>query len=220
MVVQCKQGKYSDKNFDEMLQTSHSFVEDICRIASKNDFIVRQKDDLNPFICPDGTRIRLWDIMLIDNVPPHKSFQIEAKDWASLLKWEATGLPQKYIDNKMMLAKQGEDLIILFRQNMDWVNAYSKYHKISVARILNHLESIGLAQQLANKEWYFFPYGNFLNTLMKKEHRRLDLEGKVLSRLNSYRGQKQYIWTLKAMINLPMLIRWVIRNRNVPHLGI
>lgn len=219
-MLECRQEKYQNKNFDVILELSQDFVKDIARIAMKNNFNCRVNDDKTPFMRPDGTLIRLWDLMLIDNEPEYKSIHVEAKDFPSALKWNITGLPKRYIDQKMMLAKGGEDLILLFRQNTEWVEKYASYHKMSKESIFMFLEHKSLAKKLNNGKWYFYPYGNFLSTLMRKEHRLINLESSVKSHLSAYKGEEQYLWKLDSMYNFPMIIKFIIRNKCVPHLGV
>ena len=92
-----KQDKYNRLSVDQKIDKSQEFVEDILTQLKNNDFSCRGQDDKNPFLDNKGNIIRAWDIVAID-LTNKRTFQLEAKDFARLLVWDVTGLPEKILD--------------------------------------------------------------------------------------------------------------------------
>ena len=135
-----------------------------------------------------------------------KMLFFEAKDHCRCLYYNVTGQPQKYIDTKLKLLNGGEDVFIMFRENMEWVRQTAAKSNISESVVIDRLVGEGFAERKEDGSVYFIPYGHNLQFLLKEENMRRDLEDKIKSRLSAYRGEKQYLWKVEVMLPIGKII--------------
>jgi hypothetical protein len=192
-------------SFANSLEVSQELVNNIAAQMSQAGFIIRAQDDAVPFRLPNGKYIRLIDIQTYYS---GIAWPIEAKDFCRLVRYEATGLPRSYVDEKLSKVDDG-NLILLLCDNMVYVEEKAKRDRVSKEEVLKRLEAKGLAKRgLAG--WEFVPYGNKLSTLMSK-HVDPVLSERIKCGFASYKGQKQYIWRMEGMHPLPKIIE-AIKN--------
>jgi hypothetical protein len=185
-----------------------------------------------PFYDKNGKSMRLWDIMGIDNVSNKVTF-FEAKDFGRFYAYPLTGLPQRYIDKRMMLANNGESVYLIFRDNTVVAEniANRSWGRFTVDDILRRWGNDGFVKfgeprvsienngcKIDMPSPYFMPYGNKLSFLMRPENRDTELETReveddngnkkllMASRFDKYVGEKQYLWKISAMLPIDKLL--------------
>jgi len=140
--------------------------------------------DQNPFIGNGDEKIRFADVMVLDFNSDGGVFFIEAKDFGSLIFYDCTGLPKKYVDEKLIKLGMRHTYVI-FREN-----------KETLSKRLEHGKKLFFVDKKQNGKYHPIPYGERLDILMR--NRNYEAESKVLSKLSSYYDQPQYIWNLSA----------------------
>jgi len=207
--IKVRQAKYAG-GFQHKLETSQQLVNEMAGYLLAKNVYVRKQDDATPFKDKFGRTLRLWDA---EAVCGSSRFAFDAKDFARLGRYDVTGLPQKYVDERLKVKDQGRGLFVVFRDNMEWVTQRAKAWKISNEKVLSYLEKDGFAKK-TEKGWYFVPYGNELSFLMQEENRWIEREKEdpnsprnpIRSHLSKYRGALQYLWKMKAMLPLDKMI--------------
>jgi hypothetical protein len=202
--VTCKQDKYQT-SFKERLAYSQELVDEVAQGFLKNDFWVRSQDDQNSFVDKYGNTIRLTDVMVIHS-HLRRVCHIECKDFSRCLRYDATGLPKSYIDNRMNLLDGGVNVVLVFRDNIKWFR--EKVEKINVSEdfLFEKLKSEGFMDKV-NGEYVFVPYGNKLSFLMNNV---MGLE--IHSKFKQHKGECNYMWPTNVMIPLPQLPMEIIES--------
>lgn len=200
--IHVHQKKYCG-NFQSRLKCSKEFVDEIITYLKSYGFLARGEDDKNPFLDVNGNIVRLWDIMAIDTVN-FSTMYFEAKDFPRCVCYEATGLPKRYIDEKMMLANKGSDIYLIFKEDMEWVEKKAEKKHCPTQKIIDELIREGFAE-IKNSKVHFIPYGNNLRYLMQEENQRVDLEW-IKCSMNQYKGEDQYLWKISSMLPISKLL--------------
>ena len=208
--VSINQNKYSG-SFEECLTVSQDFVSDCAtRIQSCfkrcPSFFIRTQDDKSPFHDSKGNLQRFCDIEFRfgGNV-----YFVECKDFCRCWAYPATGLPIPYVEK--IRNSCGEDIIFLFRDNMEFVEKYASKKHMLQKEVIEMLVRNRKAKEL-NGKIEFVPYGQKLNILM--EHRNFIAEEKVHSAWTGrYYLEKQYMWNLRCMDTIENLIRKIECNQ-------
>tara|TARA_R110000824_G_scaffold12226_7_gene53625 strand:- start:47588 stop:48355 length:768 start_codon:yes stop_codon:yes gene_type:complete len=208
-----RQRKYKDLEFEDSLKEGQKFELLIGGKLYNEDLSVRIYADNNPFESKTET-IRTWDIDAISS-KNKKMFHVEAKDFARTYKFNTTGLPKRYV-NDILLTAPSEYVIVVFRDNMELVEAKAKFQNRSVQNLLVEMQAQGFVR-VDDKKVEFVPYGNVLKTLMLKACRDPESE-KVCKCRNmwKYRGEDQYMWHLNAMFPWPDLVSHIFNNPKYP----
>lgn len=197
---------YEGLDFKAKLEKSRQFVEEICNYFVGTCVSVSPENDKRPFYKPDGDEFRLADIRAI-NMRTHKNYDIEAKDCCRCHCFDATGLPKRYVDEKLRLLRNGEDVFLLFRENWSFIKGRAERRNISEEVVAEGLEREGLVKRLPDASLYFVPYGHRLSVLMEKENMRIDLESRVRSHFKNYFNECQYLWKTSCMLTIKDLIK-------------
>ena len=202
------QEKYINGIFHDNLKKSKELVDKVVLSLKSKDLLVREEDDKNPFIDMNGRAIRLWDIMLIDPICFRPLF-VEVKDFPRCYYYETTGLPKRYINERMMFANKGKDLFLIFQDCIEFIKDRAEKGKTrrSFQYVLDFLVDKGFARINEDKSIYFVPYGNKLDVLMRPENQIPHLEDKVKSRFNQYYQDEQYLWKIDSMMLIDDLVK-------------
>jgi len=166
--------KYDSCNdFDEMLGMSQDLVIKIKEYLLLKDFMVRSFDDSMPFNFYSGEQIRGLDIFAAKN---GKSYFIDAKDYARLLFYDATGIPiYLYKRYKYIQDITGIKTIIFFIDNSEYENEKtSKNLKIDSKFKTGNI---------------FIPYGGEMDSFIK--HKKQNIPNQ--------KGYPQIIWECDSM---------------------
>ena len=202
--VSLKQSKYNGV-FSSDLDTSQELVDDICVYLKKYELYVRSQDDATPFINLRGNELRLCDIQAVYKSKLRLVY-IEAKDYARCVYHQVTGHAKRYIDGKLKLLNGGDNVFMIFRENMELVEERVKISSSSKDDIIDDLIEEGVASRREDGSIYFVPYGHRLSFLLRDENMMKDLEKRVPCRLSQYRGEGQYLWKTEVMLPIDKLI--------------
>ena len=194
------QDKYKNKDFQTKLDISQEVPQKIKPTLSANNFRVQLLADSAPFIEPDGKIVRFVDI-IAEYIPTKEEIRIEAKDFCQLGKYEATGLPIRYIDKITR-----PNVILIFRDNEKLIPSRMFFWKCSEEMVLNNLEKQGFCKN-NNGLYDFVLYGNRLDILMKPENRELRLEKWLTSHFKNYKGELQNLFKMSAMLPIEKIIQ-------------
>lgn len=175
--------KYS-KNFKNSLKQSRQLTENICKKLDNPilfpDIFCQDQFDKLPFKGNGGETVRFADIFIF-NLRKQEYYFVEAKDFGSAIFYDATGLPKKYIDNKMKVLGSNR-VYMVFCENKNIIEARRKHNrKIYFTNFEKRV---------------FIPYGERLDILMQNRYKKAEL--KVLSKFNSYYNEEQYMWKLNC----------------------
>jgi len=187
--MKIKRDKYNG-NFDHCLEQSRDLTERICNLLDDEklfpNIFCQDQFDQFPFVGNGGKKNRFADVLLLDlNVG--ETFFIEAKDFASLVFYDCTGLPQVYVDTKLKPFGM-RNVYLVFKENIEAVTERIRHDK--EVFFVKTIKKDGV------KQYSYIPYGERLDILMR--NRNFEAEEKVKSKLSQYRGEQQYIWNLKA----------------------
>lgn len=202
--VSIKQKKYSG-SFEENLYTSQEFVNDCTKriqncFKGNNSFLIRPQDDKQPLRDSNGKFQRASDIEFRLN---GKVYFVECKDFAQCVWFSATGLSVIYVEK--IKNSCGGGVILLFRDNMAFVEEYATKKKMSQKDVIEMLKKQGHVRESDGKI-EFIPYGESLSVLMNNRNYRA--EEKVPCRLpGKYDGSKQNMWNLGCMDTIENLMR-------------
>jgi len=109
-----KQGKYQNKNFYEMLETSQELPDETKVLFRKAGFGVSERSyDDQAISRSNGKNERFLDIDGI-NYHSKENFKIECKDFSRFGKYDMIGVPCRYITEKAIFFPY---VIFIFRYN-------------------------------------------------------------------------------------------------------
>ena len=155
-----------------------------------------------------GKALRLADLMVFDTGGLVRPVFPECKDFGRLVCWASTGLPRRYVDERMS-PLGAENVVFVFCDNIKVVKAIAEREEeddlMSVARRMHFCSVNGDSVE----DISFMPYGGVLSELMG--WRDSSAESRVPSNFKGYYGEKQYIWRLSGMRPLPELVRSIVQ---------
>ena len=202
------------QNFNSDLKTSQKLVQEITKYLKQYDHLyIRPEDDTTPYINKNNKKLRLCDIQTVNVIKKEMLF-IEAKDDSRCLYYDVTGLPQRYINNKLQLLNgiiRPDKIFIIFRENSTWIKGKAILKKVHPNIIIEQLINAKLACKIPNTDntnntnnIEFIPYGNNLEILMK--NKETYLENIIKTKFKGYEGEKQYLWPINVMLPITKLI--------------
>ena len=177
--------KYDEKDFNEKLKLSQSFVNEILNNLLNWGYIARPFDDKNPWHLPTGIEVRGLDIC---SGKKGHSFFIDAKDFSQCIWYRATGIPIYLYERYCKLeAELGMSVYLFFRDNKNW--------EIAVSREQNRK-----VESSFKKGSLFLPYGGRMGDFQKfwkKDipHKHLCKDGRII-------WLEQIIWDLRSLKTL------------------
>jgi hypothetical protein len=196
-----KQQKYR-YDFNESLQTSQQLVYEVCdTICNGNpNIFLRSEDDSVPLRNSALHDIRFLDIRGYDLVS-RSHFYVEVKDFCSMVKYDATGLPASYVDSKLNTFRW-DSVYVIFKDNEAF---YEARRKAGIPILPNTCKTNAWVDEMP------VAYGERLDVLMA--NRITELEGVINCRWpGKYNGDQQYMWNTRIMKTVPELM-----NRDFPN---
>lgn len=182
-----KQSQYSG-SFTDCLEKSRPLTKWVCKTLDDTELFpnifCQDQFDQTCFVGNGGTQMRFADIIVLDFNTDGGTFFVECKDFGSMIHYDCTGLPQRYIDKKMFPLGI-KHVYIVFIENRNVIEARKKFKK-----------KLFFVEEIDNKTVRRFPYGERLDILMR--NRDYELEKKVKCKLSSYYDEPQYLWKLEA----------------------
>lgn len=184
--MQVRQDEY-DGGFDHCLKQSRYLTQWICKTLDDADLFpnvyCQDQFDQFPFVGNGGQKTRFADVFVFDFNSDGGPYFIEAKDFGAAIFHDCTGLPRRYIDERMIPLGQ-RHVYMVFREN-----------KETISQRIKHKKKLFFTEVNGSK-YKVIPYGERLDILMR--NRNAKAEEKVKSKLSSYYDQPQYMWNLPA----------------------